>query len=376
MQTALEQAQHYFDGVKNKNLDAGRSIAGNPNNWYYAVPFTVTEILDGTPLTQPGTTREFGDRLLEVIEVAPQNAINLSASGGSERTKYAVSGEYLTQDGIVKNTDYKRYSMRANIDSKLTDRLNLRVNFNTGYSVKHNIGNASTDGFDSPGSSRNSAIYNAMVIPEYYSLYNPDGSYFAYGSGLDAVVSTWNPGALVDPDIINNYQRQLFLLANINLDYKITDALKFNVMVGTNIAVQKGMSFRPQLPVFEDNPAIGSDNASLMTNWLTEYTLNYNKSFGKHSLTGLGGFTVQKQQLYTNEMTSQSYPNNLVPTLSATSGLISYGSSNESAWSLISYLARLNYNYSGKYYLTGSIRTDGSSRFGKNNKWEFFHQEL
>jgi TonB-linked SusC/RagA family outer membrane protein len=369
MQSAMEEAQNYFDGVRNKNLDNGKDVSGDPLKWATPAPITLVQLLNGQTPTSPGTTLNFKDHLGELLQVAPEQSIVLSASGGTENTKYSISGEYMNQDGLLLNTNFNRYSLRANIDAKLTKKLNLKINFSPSFTTKLNAGNTTIDGVTSVSATAN-AVYNAMLIPEYYALKNDDGTYFPYGSGLDAVVQAENPLALVKE--VNNKQKVLFLLGNINLEYAIFDELKFNIMAGANLATQKGMSFLPLAPYFESKPATGTDNASLTYNWLTEYTLNYNKVFGKHFITGLAGFTVQKQQGFSNTITSNKYPNNLVPTLSATSGIITNGSSNESAWSLISYLARINYNYAGKYYLTGSIRTDGSSRFGKNNKWGLF----
>ena len=369
MQNAMEEAQNYFDGVRNKNLDNLKDVSGDPLKWATPSPITLVELLNGQTPTQPGTTLNFVDHLSEILQTAPMQSVVLSASGGNENVKYSVSGEYMNQDGLILNTNFNRYSLRANIDAKLTKKLNLRVNFNPSYTTKLNTGSTSLDGITSVSSTSN-AVYNAMLIPEYYSMKNPDGTYFPFGSGLDAVVQAANPLALVE--ILKNRQRALLLLGNVNLEYSILDELKLNVMAGTNIATQKGMTFKPLAPYFESAPATGTDNSALTYNWITEYTLNYNKVFGKHFITGLAGFTVQKQQGFSNSLTSNKYPNNLVSTLSATSGIITGGTSNESAWSLVSYLARLNYNYAGKYYVTGSIRTDGSSRFGLNNKWGLF----
>jgi hypothetical protein len=86
----------------------------------------------------------------------------------------------------------------------------------------------------------------------------------------------------------------------------------------------------------------------------------------------LGGYTAQKEKGRSNSLTSNKYPNNLVPTLSAVSGQITGGTSDEYEWSLVSFLARLNYNYDNKYYFTTSIRADGSSRFGTDNKYAYF----
>ncbi|MEJ7767116.1 MAG: TonB-dependent receptor [Chitinophagaceae bacterium] len=369
-QTALEEAQHYLDGIKNRNIDEGNPITGYPTTWKQAVPITVMQVLEGKTPTQPGATLDFSNHLDRVIRTAPMQQYQVSARGGTENVKYALGGEYLNQDGIIINTNYKRYSARANIDVIVTKRMALKMNFNPSYTDKTNIGGPSVDEIGSNGGRGSDIIYNAIQIPQYYILTNPDGSYFPFGDGLDAVVSTQNPLALAK-EVIGK-QKQTGFLGNISADYTIIPDLKLNVLLGVNMMNIKGRRFKPSLPAFNNNPAVGIDNASTFLNWLTETTLSYNKKFNKHTISGLLGFTSQKETFESNIIMSDKFPNNLVPTLSAVSGIITSGSSDIYEWSLISYLGRVNYNYDEKYYLTASLRTDGSSRFGGNNKYGIF----
>jgi TonB-linked SusC/RagA family outer membrane protein len=369
-QTALEEAQHYFDGIKNRNLDEGNPITGYPTTWKQAVPITIMEVLEGKTPTQPGATLDFQNHLDRVIRTAPMQQYQLTARGGTENVRYALGGEYLNQDGIIINTNYKRYSARANIDVKVTKRMALKMNFNPSYTDKTNIGGPSVDEIGSNGNRGSDIIYNAIQIPQYYILTNPDGSYFPFGDGLDAVVSTQNPLALARE--VKGRQKQTGFLGNIAAEYTIIPDLKLNVLLGANLMNIKGMRFKPNLPAFNNNPAVGIDNASSFMNWLTETTLSYNKRFNKHSVSGLLGYTTQKETFESNIIMSDKFPNNLVPTLSAVSGIITSGSSDIYEWSLISYLGRVNYNFDDKYYITASIRTDGSSRFGGDNKYGIF----
>ena len=143
-------------------------------------------------------------------------------------------------------------------------------------------------------------------------------------------------------------------------------------MLGATINNLKGSSFWPQLPVFHNRAAEGTDFASSGYNWIAEYTANYNRNFGKHSIAALAGYTVQEDVADANTITSNNFPNNLVPTLSAVSGIITTGTATRAEWSIVSELARINYGFDGKYLLTASIRRDGSSRFGANNKYGVF----
>lgn len=354
---AKEQAQYYYDGIRNRNIDEGRDVSGPYSTWFRQVPPEVIDVLEGR------NTYDV-DALDEVLRTAPQHQYQLTATGGNENVKYALSGEYFNQEGIIINSGFNRYSVRANIDAQFSKRLSVKFNLNPSFTESNNVlaagaGTGPNDGI----------IAQAVMANSFFPLRTPAGDYFVF-SGLAGSSNLTNPLALANEVKAN--QKSMRLLGNINAEYKILDDLKFNVMIGGNLMSGRGMNFKPQLPAFFNEPAVGTDNSSMLTNWLTEYTLNYTKSIGSHNLMALGGFTAQKENYESNFLTSNKYPNNLVPNLSAVSGQITNGSSDSYQWSLISYLARVNYNYKSKYYVTASIRTDGSSRFGSENKYGVF----
>ncbi|MBA4140661.1 MAG: SusC/RagA family TonB-linked outer membrane protein, partial [Segetibacter sp.] len=355
---AREQAQYYYDGIVNRNIDNNNPLTGAPGTWKIPVPVDVLDVLSGKIITETNA-------IDAVLQTASQQQYQLTASGGTEKVRYALSAEYMNQQGIVINTGFSRYSVRANIDAQLTKRLAVKLSINPSSTDADIV--LATGG---SGGQNEGVIAQATNVQPFYPLFNPDGSYFIFSPGMSAGPTAYNPVALAR-EIINK-QKRIRVLGNINAEYSIVDNLKFNIMFGSSLLAQRGMRFRPNLPVFLNNPAEGVDNSSIGFNWLTEYTLNYNKVFGKHSFSGVGGYTVQKEKFESNFLISNNYPNNLVPRLSATSGIITNGSSDVYEWSLISYLARANYNYNSKYYLTASIRTDGSSRFGSENKYGVF----
>lgn len=354
--TVQEQAQYYFEGVRNQNLDAGKSVDGDPAKWSSAVPVTILDVLSGKNTTNV-------DAFDAIFRTAPMKSINLSAKGGNESLKYAVSGEYTSQDGIVIASDFNRYSLRANLDAQANKRLSFKINLNTAYTTNNDIIDQGNNG------GGEGIIGSATTWEAWYPLYNPDGTYFS-GYGQDATNNVWNPVATANE--ITRKSEQIRILGNINTAYTITDALKLNIMVGANNANPHYYYFIPKNPVFNNVPAEGSDQRSNSLNWITESTLNYTKSFGHHNVAGLIGYTTQKQTNGSNLVSSRSYPNNLVYTLNAVSNILYQGNSQEDEWALISYLGRFNYNFKNKYYLTASIRTDGSSRFGKDKKYGYF----
>jgi len=354
MMNAREQAQYFYDGVRNRNIDEGNDVSGPANLWKRPVPAIITDVLNGQHDYDE-------DAFNSVLITAPQSQFQLTATGGNENIKYALSGEYMNQDGIVLNTGFKRYSVRANLDGKLSQRLSIKVNLNPSY----------TDRTELPitGNQGENIVGSAISVSNFYPLLDSNGNYFFFG-GLPAQADFHNPLAIARE--YKGEQKRMRFLGNIEAAYKISNQLTLNVLLGVSYLGFRGMTFKPKLPVFFNNPASGTDNSASSYNWLTEYTLNYNRALGKHQLAALAGFTAQKERGYSNSLASNRYPNNLVPSLTAVSGQITNGSSETYQWAMVSYLGRVNYNYDSRYYVTASIRTDGSSRFGADKKYGVF----
>lgn len=357
MKNSMEQAKFFFDGVRNANLDKGNDISGDPTQWKSAVPQIIMDVLNGV-----NTTDE--DALDGILRTAPQRQHQLSVSGGSENVKFLVSGEYLKQDGIVVNSDFERYSMRSNLDAKISKKLSVKVNLNPSFTNKKALPSTGVCCLTS------GVVAAAMNIPNFRPLIGPNGEYTNY-DGLADMAAVYNPLAIAHDTQVA--QRQMRLLGNISASYQLSEDFSFNVLLGGSVTNDKGFIFKPSKSYFFNEPATGADDAALTVNWLNEYLLNYNKTFnGVHNLSAMAGYTVQREWGESNTLTSNRYPNNLVPTLNAVSGLLTDGESLRYDWSILSYLGRVNYNYSEKYYVTASLRTDGSSRFGSNNKYGVF----
>jgi len=354
--TMEQQAQYYYDGIIHQNLDENRDMSNSdPTKWYYPVPETVMNVLNGN-------IRESHDPFDYIFQTAPQQNYSLSARGGTRDIKYSVSGSYMSQDGIIVASGFDRYTVRANIDAQLNQWVSMKFNINSSYSTSLNIRSYGGSG-DAEG------ILGAATTWQYwYPLFNEDGSYYS-GYGQDATNNVWNPMAQAYE--IKRMNESYRTMGNFVTDIKITKELNFNIMLGATNNNSHSYSFVPQLEVF-NNTATGNDSRSNSLSWITESMLTYQKKFNAHSLNVMAAYTTQQNNSGSNSVTSQDYPNNMVYTLNAASDPKTSGSSSESQWSLISYLARVNYNYNSKYYLTTSIRADGSSRFGRDNKYGYF----
>ena len=113
-----------------------------------------------------------------------------------------------------------------------------------------------------------------------------------------------------------------------------------------------------------------TEKSTEVINWLNENTITYFESWGKHELDAVAGVTAQKNIYRYTEATGSDFPNDKIQTLN--NATVKSSKSERKTWTLLSYLARVNYRYNNKYYLTASIRADGSSRFGKNNRYGYF----
>jgi TonB-linked SusC/RagA family outer membrane protein len=354
---AKEQAQYAYDAMKNSNEDSGYSTTGDPTTWHFPLPQPFVDVINGTNTTD-------NDLLDDIFVTAPEKEYQLTASGGNENFKYNVSLDHLNQDGIILNSNFKRYSARANFDAKLSKKLDLQFNLNPSYTTQNIVPSAGTGAGQGEQTTAQAVAWISL-----FPAYNPDGSYGIIDQAVSMTV--WHPVAVAKE--ITNIQRVATILGNAKATYHITDDLKLSILGGISISDMERMKFRPSIPAFiNQTTAYGEEASAFGYNWISENTLDYNKSFGKHTVSALVGFTSQKDWGQSSNFNSNKFPNNLVPTLNAVSGLLTGGSASISEWSMISYLGRINYNFNNKYYVTASYRTDGSSRFGTNKKWGVF----
>ncbi len=297
---------------------------------------------------------------------------NYSVSLRTDKDNFSSSltASFYSQDGVLLNSNYKRFSARANNLFKVTNNLRLGLNVAPTY----NYGNSpSSDGTFSSGGG---LLNNALLTPPIVAIRNADGS-------LPVAVTT--PGvttfptpnwvrSVQDTKNTNNTNR---LLSNAYVEYEPVNNLVVKSSINLDLGQTKGFYFQPSTAGRQFASAPSKLNANLAEtrtsyySWLFDNTINYSKQINNHNFEVLAGFNSQR---FYNDFTSISgsnFPDDRVQTINA--ALIKNNASQDvQEWSLVSYLARVNYNYKGKYLLGGSIRRDGSSRFGQNNKYGNF----
>jgi len=307
---------------------------------------------------------------------APLQRHNLSFSGGTDDIKYFVSGGYQDQGGIVTNTDMKTVNFRTNVEAKVNQR--MKVGANIGYTQTSS--RETQEGRFSP-------MMSALLYIPYLPATNADGSPIQYGQ--DAIANQYgfqgieNPLATVQQmKITRQGYRSTY---NAYATYEFVKGLTFKANLGTQVYNEKYDYYQPtSLSNGASNPpysasSIAAANAQAQTinnvDRLAEFTLNYDKSLGKNNFNLLAGYSAQKT---TNDLLSvkaTGFTSDNIEEISAKGADASYftlNSAAKSAYTLLSYFGRASYNYDGKYFLSGTLRTDGSSRFGPSNKWGTF----
>ncbi|MBP3518255.1 MAG: TonB-dependent receptor [Parabacteroides sp.] len=287
----------------------------------------------------------------------------LSVNGGSENTRYTFSGSYMNQDGIVLNTDYERYNFRTNVSSKIVDRLNVGMSLMAYYAN----GTEQANGKDSP-------VMYALNLPPIYPLYNEDGTYGSMVRNPEILAGdVANPIGIAE-QVMNKRKRHGWL-GTIFAEWEIIKNLKYRISINGGIQDNIQKKFEPSYVDFDSSkaprPAKGINERWTDRDWVIENTLNYSFTLAdKHSFNALLGYTTQSHSYEHMKGEARGYANDNITTLNA--GTMYALTSDESEYSMISYLGRINYVYDNRYMLTTTLRSDGSSRFGRNKKWGTF----
>ena len=299
-----------------------------------------------------------------VTQTAPFNNYQLAVSGGNNGTRYYVSGGYLQQEGVVKYTGFKRYSLRSNLEMSINPFLKVGLNLAPSFS---NERASNTEGTYANATSEGIIMLSVLMQP-IIGPYQPDGSYTR--PVLTGNASSRNALALVKE--ITDYQKTLRALGNLYVDWTPVKGLTLRTSGGGDVVTSRRDYFRPTtVPSSGVSVANGFNNTAQNINLLWENTANYKATFAQdHKLELLAGYTVQWNDNETNSIVGSGYPNDIVTTVNAATTRV--GTENFEQWALLSMLGRVNYSYKDKYLLTANIRRDGSSRFGANTQYGVF----
>lgn len=298
----------------------------------------------------------------ELTRTAPIQNYSLSLSTGKDNFTSAVFLNYFQQDGVIKNSNFRRISLRANNDYKVNEYVTLGLNVSP---VMQIFNNQNTDG-------DRQILSAAMIADPSLSPYDENG---------ELTVSLVSPGMFPQPNWIrylderyNNY-RILTLLSNAFAEVNLFDGLKYRFQTGVDIGNRRQRIWTPSTAgggLFTAPPvkATANYNSAIYYNWTIENMLSYDESFGDHTIGALLGYTAQKYNYEWGNLSGTDFPDDDISWIDAAA--TKNGGSGVTEWSILSVLGRIDYSFKDRYLLQANIRRDGSSRFGSGNKYANF----
>jgi TonB-linked SusC/RagA family outer membrane protein len=395
-------AQLVIDGRNNSYHDLWVNSGKTWNDAMYSDPNAtrITNVGNAGSVSIPAEIYNFATQSLipqtvntdwqdELYRNAIYQKHNLSFSGASNGVRYFVSGAYQNQPGIIRSSGQERYNFRTNVDGDVSKKLHVGANIAYTQNLNREIQEGRFD---------HGPILGALIYMPYFPAYNPDGSLATNAAASQSAAygyqSIENPLALADrTKITRKGYRSTY---NGNVTYTILPGFNAKVNLGTQTYNEKYDYYLPTTLSSGAFPpgstqSLAAATAAAQTfnqlDQLGEFTLNYNKQLGKHRIDVLAGYTAQKTSTDIVSVYARGFQNDNIPeitnkgadpsnftlvTLTNPQPGLGLLPTQKSVYTLLSYLGRVNYSYDDKYFLTGSFRADGSSRFGPLNKYGYF----
>lgn len=376
--TGSQQVQLFLDQVQARYpVNAAGNISAFNSNWrsyadlanfIFASPRTstvagVTSVIDDNtgirdlkffqnPDIAPST-----NYANEIFRTAPISNYALTFAGGNDRTRFRVSTDYFTQQGTIIGSGYNRASARLSLDNNLTDKIRMGVTMGLSSATNSRINN---------DNNINGVLSTAVLVASDIPVYKADGSY-----AKDPGSSTENPvAAALEPTITSTSRR---IIGSQYTEFELIKNLKYRATFGLDFLSLRDNRFLPTTV----NTAAGvsgeaTEASSTDINFNHISSLNYSRMFGDdHSFNAL--FVAEYQQDNYNDAYErvQGFPSNSIKVLSAGANKVD-ATSSATSWNLFGTLLKLNYAFRDKYLFSASVRRDGSSRFGTNNRYGYF----
>ena len=307
----------------------------------------------------------------ELFRNAPVHDVQLSVAGATDKINYSLSGGAYQQDGLVEGSSFKRYSFRSNIEAQVSKRVRV------GLTLAPSLG--ITEGADVDG--KDNAVSRALSLPGWVLA----GSGRMAGAEPTKFYDGWGPGANnVSPYVQAVYNDRLVrdtrLNTSLTTTVNIIEGLNATGLVGWNYRGNTSRTYSPtwinanwNAPGTTPGSLSTSRRQSLSSNsLLTQGTLTYAKTVGKHSFDGLLGVAEEKYSEESTDQAQNKLPNDKTWVFDQTRGTTTVNTITGANNALLSAFGRFQYNYDGKYLFAASLRRDGSSKFGPDNRWGWF----
>ena len=291
---------------------------------------------------------------------------NVAVNGGSDKTKYYLSGSYYQNQSTIKGNKQQRFSMRTNLNF----RLHKKVELNTILSASYNTNDLFNMGRD---------FYENLPV---FSPYNPDGTLRLYNRMVSGVDADGNPifkdykffNSVAEREQNENNQKALYVNANFSLKYDILQGLSYTGQFGVDFQSNLEQMYESQKN-WSGTSVIGSEGYSTrqsahVSNWNTIHRLNYNQTFGLHKVGAVVGFEAGSRDYAVVGATGSGFINDYIQDVSYAN--TRNGSNYSSTTRKASFLGQATYSFDSRYYLTVNARRDGNSQFGSDVRWADF----
>ncbi|WP_310397055.1 TonB-dependent receptor [Hymenobacter sp.] len=304
----------------------------------------------------------------EAFQRAPFSQYDLNASGGNDKTRYFISGLYSNQSGILIGNKFEKIGTRFNLDQKASDKLSFGINVGLSRTRNNRISN--DNAFSTPMQIVALAPITPTIDPRTglasgaldLATGNPNTNFPTY----------YNP---VLSRIGSSYVATVYRnLGNVFAQYEFVPGLTFRSEIGLDLLNQEENQFSGRITARNNGPNNGDgfNRRVTVARYTTNNFLTYRKTFSENStLEVVAGMAFEERRFKSNSVSGQQFPSELFKTI-VSSASINSGLSNESRNTLLSYFGRTNYAFANKYLVSASLRVDGSSRFGANQKYGYF----
>lgn len=291
----------------------------------------------------------------EIFQTGITQDYKVTFSGGSDKTQYIVSGNYVGQEGVVIENDNKRYQARANVTSQITDWLHMTADVNASHNVRHS-GDFSA--------AKSNIVTQAMNYSPVTSIFNEDG--MTYARDKYSSLTNFNPVGRLKEEMGETMQD--IVNAHVDLRFNILPGLTFTTSNGIDYNDAKGYSFGTKK--VGSQSSMGNSDAYRMTLQTTN-NLTYTGKWDKHALTATAVYEATQSEYRYMGLNGRDLLTESVGWWNVNMASSRTTDNSYSKWGLVSGVARVMYNYDDRYMLTGTFRADGSSKFF-NDKWGYF----
>lgn len=281
----------------------------------------------------------------------------LSVSGGNDKTSHYTSGSYSNSEGVFYGIDYKKYQLRSNIDHQINDKLRFGVKMNAMHTESNDVAMQAMY-YANP-------LFAGMFIQPWTPIYNEDGTY-----NLD--IPEWgNTNTRAVQEYDDQFEKQNRFQGTLYVEWEPVTGLKLKTNNGAELTDGEG---RRYWSAETDTQGIGTLQVSnsMYSQLTSSNTISYGKYVNEHNFNILGGFEAISNN-YNSYYIYSPDVDPAIPFPNTGTSETDQGDYDESKYTMASFFGIVDYNYASKYYVRASIRTDGSSRFGENNRWGTFY---